>query len=79
MTGTVLDQHHSLLPKLGQFPTLSRVSCLLKEHVLKTWRRVELGELKTVHGRRVVRIRLESVAELLNNRAVVKAKAGVEA
>jgi hypothetical protein len=69
MTSTALDQYHELLPKFGPFPTLWRVSDFLGEHVLKTWRGVELGELKTVNGTRVVRIKLESVAELLNRQS----------
>ena len=68
MTGAILDQYRLLLPKLGPFPTLWRVSCFLGEPVLSTWRRIELGELKTVHGTKVVRIKLESLAEVLAGR-----------
>jgi hypothetical protein len=65
MSSAVLVKYHWLMPKLGPFPTLSRTSCFLGEHVFETWRRVELGQLQTVRGTSVVRIRLESIAALL--------------
>jgi hypothetical protein len=55
-----------LLEKLGPAPTVSRVSRFLDENPSTTWRRLNEGHLKEVHGSGTVRISLKSLAAYLN-------------
>lgn len=62
--------YQTLLPQLGPYPTLYRVSLFLGEPFLVTWRHLQKGELEPVRGGGKIRVTLKSLCTFLSRKTV---------